>query len=158
MDTTTAARSVEGGRKGADDIELAIRLGHAIRAAMGSHIRQPELARATGIDQPTISKLIRGTRKSPLTVWEMMRFESATGRPHGWILQTAGIIESPGDVVGAVKGCPQLSPEGQRVILATIASFLVGVDESVAAAHARSTAHLLRSLLKPHKSKATPRR
>jgi transcriptional regulator with XRE-family HTH domain len=113
MTTRGAAR---GGAT--EDPETAAAMGRAIREAMGPDMTQGDLARATGIDQPTLSKMIRGLRPSPLTVWEMMTIERATGRPYGWLLGAAGITERTPGVREAVLGDSRLTASARRVLIA----------------------------------------
>jgi transcriptional regulator with XRE-family HTH domain len=107
-----------GSVRGGSDTELAAKLGRAIREALGDEMSQSELARITGIDQPTLSKLIRGVRTTPLTVWEMLTVERATRRPPGWILVRAGITRETPGAREAIKAEPGLPVVARRVLLA----------------------------------------
>jgi transcriptional regulator with XRE-family HTH domain len=105
--------------RGSEDLALAGAVGNAIVAARGD-MTQTELSAATGIDQPTISKLEKGMRKSPLTVWEMRAIEQATGRPPGFILTEVGYLHRRHGARQAIAAEPNLTVEGRRLVLATL--------------------------------------
>ncbi len=103
--------------RGADNLALAANLGRAIRAAQGE-MSQSELSRRTGIDQPTLSKLVRGVRRTPLTVWEMLTIEQAAGRPPGFILRQAGLITRSVGIREALLSEPDLPELARRMLIA----------------------------------------
>jgi transcriptional regulator with XRE-family HTH domain len=114
--------------RGSGDIDLAEAVGRAIRAAMGD-MTQPELAARTGIDQPTISKLVRGTlrdrskpaRPSPLTLWEMREIEKATGVPPGFILTHMRYLPRNYNTPRqAIMADASLTREARSMLLATL--------------------------------------
>lgn len=108
-----------GGVRGAGDIELAAAIGRAIIAARGE-MSQPELSRRTGIDQPTISKLERGTRPSSLTLWEMRAIERACDRPAGFILGEVGYLRRRLSTRQALQADARLSAEARVILLAAL--------------------------------------
>jgi len=120
--------------RGAHDTELARRLGRALREAMGE-MSQTELARRSGIDQPTISKLLRGVRLTSMTVWEMMAMERACGVPAGWMLSEAGYLSPTTSARNAIMGEVELPMLARKMLLAALAAALAGegapVEESV---------------------------
>jgi transcriptional regulator with XRE-family HTH domain len=112
----------EGLARGSQDVVLAGKVGAAIIAARHPDITQAELARRTGIDQPTVSKLERGLRPTPITLWEMLAIEQATGRPPGWILSRSGITNPTHglDIAAAVNADADLTSLARRMLLAAI--------------------------------------
>lgn len=115
MDSSRESPSV----RGSEDLELSASIGRAVTAARGD-MTQMDLARATGIDQPTISKLEKGMRRSPLTLWEMRAIEQATGRPPGFILTEMGYLHRRNTARQAIAAEPGLSVEGRRLVVATL--------------------------------------
>lgn len=145
--TTEQGPTVRGG----DDIELARRLGHAIREAMGE-LTQTDLARASGIDQPTISKLIRGIRLTPMTVWEMLALEKACKRPTGWILQRAGYLKPTASAADAIMGEDDLPIIARRMLVAALGAATTEAgdhpEQSTPTAPADDVEHLTRAFLR----------
>jgi DNA-binding transcriptional regulator YiaG len=62
----------------------------AIRAACAG-IDQRDLAKAVGVEQSTISRWIRGVTEPSFE--KLMRLEVAAGRPRGFVLRLAGMID-----------------------------------------------------------------
>lgn len=112
---TDQGASVRGG----DDVELARRLGAAVREAMGE-LTQSEVARNSRIDQPTLSKLVRGVRLTPMTVWEMLTIEKACNRPAGWILSRAGYSAERPSATEAIMGEDDLPILARRMLIAAL--------------------------------------
>lgn len=127
--TEPAAGPGSGSSRGRDDVTTAAAIGRAIMAARDS-MSQSELSRLTGIDQPTISKLERGARPQPLTVWEMAQIERCTGRPPGFLLREAGYLPRTLTARQALQAEPGLDATA-RVVLAA------GLDAALALAESR---------------------
>lgn len=113
------SRPGSGSSRGSDNIQLAASLGRAIVAARGS-MTQTELAERTGIDQPTISKLEKGLRRQPLTVWEMQAIEAATGRGAGFILRECGYLPRTLTARQAVAAEPNLGADARVAIIGAL--------------------------------------
>lgn len=124
------APSTESGKaRGSQDTVLAGKIGAAIIAARHPDITQAELARRCGIDQPTLSKLERGKRITPMTVFEMLEIERATSRPPGWLLQRAGIVGTPErGAASAIAADPSLPTVVRVMLLAALEASRSVVD------------------------------
>lgn len=77
---------------------------------------QSTLAAAVGVDQSTISRWIRGETQPSFE--KLMRLEVAAGRPRGYVLRLAGMIEDGADVRQALLTDADLSPEVKEVLVA----------------------------------------
>lgn len=105
--------------------EIAERVADAVRelyAAAG--LSQTELAERVGMDQTTVSRLARGVR--PPTTIELVELEHAAGRPRGWVLARAGLLEVDRfvDVESAIVGDPELGEAGRVALLAAYRGML----------------------------------
>jgi transcriptional regulator with XRE-family HTH domain len=94
---------------------LSVELGQAIKAARGS-MKQDALARAVGVDQPTISKWERGTVRPSLD--DIARVEKATGRARGWVLIAAGLVDGITSTLDAIDGDPMLTEQAREMLRA----------------------------------------
>lgn len=118
-----ARNAAPGKARGSHDTALAGMIGAAIRDAREPDLTQGQLAARCGIDQPTMSRLERGTRPTPLTVYEMLRIEEATNRPPGWLLQHAGIVGThERSAASAIASDATLPVIVRRMLLAALAA------------------------------------
>lgn len=73
-------------------VDIGQALGEGIRLARG-RATQIEFAELLGTDQSTLSKWERGIQRPALET--LMQIEDAAGRPRGFILVSAGLVEMP---------------------------------------------------------------
>lgn len=98
------------------DQETKERLGRAIRACRKGRATQDEINERTGIGQSTLSSYEAGA--SVPTVTRVAAIERACGRPAGFILNHAGLIEVITTVLQAIEMDPDLDDGGRRAVRA----------------------------------------
>lgn len=85
---------------------------------------QAELADAVGVDQPTVSKWVKGSRRPSLE--ELSRIERACRVPLGFVLRAAGFVADTLTVPDAIEADPML-PEPDKQLLLLIYNQRVAV-------------------------------
>jgi transcriptional regulator with XRE-family HTH domain len=95
-----------------------VSLADALRACYEGQRTQVELAEALGKAQRTISSWVTGTREPSLD--DIRDFESACGRPLGWVLTMAGFVSQPTTPEEAVELDTRIGDPDRRIILDVI--------------------------------------
>lgn len=93
------------------------RLSEALRATYrAAGITQEDMAAALGVDQPTVSKWVRGMRRPPLDALPVI--ERLCDVQKGTILRAAGYVDDdPGDVRLALRADKRLDDTTRRIML-----------------------------------------
>ena len=99
------------------DLEVAETIGRSVRAAYTGRMTQVELGDAIGRDQSSVSQLVNGRRG--VSIGELLAIEAACGRPAGWVLRHAGLVDGgPCDVLSALEADPALSDAARAALRA----------------------------------------
>lgn len=82
-------------------------------ARKGAGLSQIELAERIGIDQPRLSRYIRGVDLVPYDL--LPQIDEACGQPRGHVLRLAGFVDDgPLDLVAALTNDPRLADAVDR--------------------------------------------
>lgn len=87
----------------------------AIRAACAG-VDQRALAAGVGVDQSTVSRWIRGETQPSFE--KLMRLELAAGRPRGFVLRLAGMIDDDASARHALDQDEALSDQARAILVA----------------------------------------
>ena len=89
-------------------------LSDAFREAyQAAGISQAEIAEATGVDQPRVSKWARGESQPPLE--KLPTIDALFQKPKGYILRLAGYVDD--GIEAALSGDPALTDYGRSAVL-----------------------------------------
>jgi transcriptional regulator with XRE-family HTH domain len=77
-------------------------------------VSQADIAKAIGVDQPTVSKWARGDRRPPLDV--LPTVERLCDVRRGTILRAAGYVDDTTDLLAAIATDPHLDPDGKDAL------------------------------------------
>jgi transcriptional regulator with XRE-family HTH domain len=119
------------------------RLSAALRETVErARLSQVDIAERLGVDQPTVSRWVRGMRRPPLDVLGVV--EAMAGVPLGTVLRRAGYVDGNGlDVVAAVEADPVLTESAKRAVIAVYEGFrnvlIVSASDSKSAIRAATT-------------------
>lgn len=92
------------------------RLSAALRETVEkAGVSQIEIAERLGVDQPTVSRWVRGMRRPPLDI--LATIEDMAGVQKGTVLRVAGYVDDDLDVITAVNADPELSDAARKVVL-----------------------------------------
>lgn len=97
----------------------AMSIGEAVRVTYeGAGLTQQQLAErlGAGVDQPTVSKMVRNQRRPSLE--EIRAIEDAAGVPHGAVLRAAGFVDLGASVPDAIAADPGLTPVARSALVA----------------------------------------
>jgi transcriptional regulator with XRE-family HTH domain len=83
-------------------------------AYQAAGISQTEIAEATGVDQPRVSKWTRGESQPPLE--KLPTIDALFKQPKGYILRLAGYVED--GIEAAIQADPKLDADNRRAVLA----------------------------------------
>lgn len=98
-------------------------LGEAIQhARTDAGLSQTDLADRVGIDQPRLSRYIRGVDLVPYDLLPLI--DAACGKPKGHVLRLAGLVDEGVDVVAALKLDPKLGDDEREAMLLLYGTFL----------------------------------
>lgn len=98
-------------------------LGEAIQhARRDADLSQTDLAERIGIDQPRLSRYIRGVDLVPYDLLPLI--DAACGKPKGHVLRLAGLVDEGVDVVAALQLDPKLGEDEREAMLLLYSTFL----------------------------------
>jgi transcriptional regulator with XRE-family HTH domain len=111
-----------------DSTEIKVAVGQAVKACLkGAGLTQAALADALGMQQPTISYNISGRNMPSLQF--LAAVEEVCGRPRGWCLIHAGLVDQPLTTESIILVDPRLTDEQRTVMLSAYRGFTAGVEE-----------------------------
>lgn len=98
-------------------------LGEAIQhARTDAGLSQTDLAEQICIDQPRLSRYIRGVDLVPYDLLPLI--DAACGKPKGHVLRLAGLVDEGVDVVAAIQLDAKLGPDEREAMLLLYSTFL----------------------------------
>lgn len=98
-------------------------LGEAIQhARKDAGLSQMDLAERVGIDQPRLSRYIRGVDLVPYDLLPLI--DAACGKPKGHVLRLAGLVDEGVDVMAALQLDPKLGDDEREAMLLLYSTFL----------------------------------
>lgn len=111
----------------ATDREITDALARALRSTYEHRTTQAAIAEALGVDQPKVSKWVRGETRVPL--WAIPAIEQLCDRPVGSILRMSGLVEDDMDTLTAIISDVGLSPDQRDALVRVYEVFRAGSAE-----------------------------